>query len=238
MAERDFKGIWIPKEVWLDENLSAIEKVILAEIDSLDRSEQGCTAGNEYLADFCQCSVPTVTRAIKKLTDYGYLRLQSFDGRHRELKSCLIKMIRQTTQNDEADTSKRLAINTDNNTSTNSKGRKKDGYARLINEYTDDEDLKQALFDFIAMRQMIKKPMSDQALKQLFTKLDNLTPSIDEQVQILQQSIFHNWQSVYPLKEESRQMPVREQAPKTVGVHFESERSFDDDDDIYFDPAR
>ena len=33
---RDFKGVWIPKDIWLNENLTMLEKVILIEIDSLD----------------------------------------------------------------------------------------------------------------------------------------------------------------------------------------------------------
>jgi hypothetical protein len=40
--ERDFKGVWIPKEIWLDERLNALEKIILTEIDSLDATERGC----------------------------------------------------------------------------------------------------------------------------------------------------------------------------------------------------
>ena len=32
--EREFKGVWIPKEVWLNNELSLVEKALLAEIDS------------------------------------------------------------------------------------------------------------------------------------------------------------------------------------------------------------
>ena len=46
---RDFKGVWIPKEIWLNTDLSIIEKVLLVEIDSLDNSDRGCFASNEYL---------------------------------------------------------------------------------------------------------------------------------------------------------------------------------------------
>ena len=38
---RDFKGIWIPKEIWESENLSIMEKVLFVEIHSLD-NERGC----------------------------------------------------------------------------------------------------------------------------------------------------------------------------------------------------
>ena len=53
-VNRDFKGVWIPREVWLDSRLSMLDKGILAEIDSLDMSDSGCFASNEHLADFCQ----------------------------------------------------------------------------------------------------------------------------------------------------------------------------------------
>jgi hypothetical protein len=42
---RDFKGVWIPKDVWLDHNLTWMEKLLLVEIDSLD-AEKGCFASN------------------------------------------------------------------------------------------------------------------------------------------------------------------------------------------------
>jgi hypothetical protein len=35
---RDFKGVWIPKEIWINTDLSIIEKVLLVEIDSLDKA--------------------------------------------------------------------------------------------------------------------------------------------------------------------------------------------------------
>ena len=40
--ERDFKGIWIDRKIWLDNRLNALDKIILAEIDSLDATDDGC----------------------------------------------------------------------------------------------------------------------------------------------------------------------------------------------------
>lgn len=85
--ERQFKGIWIPKEIWLDDNLSALDKVILAEIDSLDNSDDGCYASNEHIAEFCQCTARKVSSAITKLKDLGYIYIKAFDGRKRVIKS-------------------------------------------------------------------------------------------------------------------------------------------------------
>lgn len=104
MDKREFRGIWFPASVWLDSNLTAIEKFVLMEIDSLD-GEKGCYASNKYLSDFCQCSESTVSRAITKLRELGYIRIESFDGRTRVLHSCLVKLTRQTRQIDKADSS-------------------------------------------------------------------------------------------------------------------------------------
>ena len=241
MAERDFKGVWIPKEVWLDDRLSATEKVILAEIDSLDRGTVGCTAGNEYLAEFCQCSVPTVTRAIKKLTDLGYLGIKSFDGRRREISSLLI---RQPNQNDEADTSKRLAINIDNNTDINIKKEKKTNFDKIIESFTDNEELQEALRGFIAHRKTIKKPLSDHSLRLSLKRLVSLSDAEDLQIAIVNQAVERGWQGFYPLKDDyepaqQRPAPRKEQPKQPTGVHFEQERehNYDDDDSLFFDPA-
>lgn len=102
MPERDFKGIWIPASVWLDERLNALEKVILAEIDSLD-GEHGCWAGNDYISQFCQCSSSKVSKSVSKLIDLGYVRVESFNGRNRVLRSCLAKNARQSSRIYEAD---------------------------------------------------------------------------------------------------------------------------------------
>ena len=92
---RDFKGVWIPKFIWLDKRLTFLDKVILIEIDSLDSDEKGCWASNEYLAEFCQCSITKVSLAITKLLELNYLELENFNGRQRVLKSCLSKSERQ-----------------------------------------------------------------------------------------------------------------------------------------------
>lgn len=134
MADRDFKGVWIPRNVWLDSRLSMLDKGILIEIDSLDNGESGCYARNEYLARFCQCSERKATEAVSRLIDLGYIRVESFDGRHRVLRSCLpriceadsqnlrgslAEIARQTSKKCEADSQKLRHSNTSNNTSNN-----------------------------------------------------------------------------------------------------------------------
>lgn len=74
---RAFKGVWIPKEIWLSEDLTLQEKVFLVEINSLD-NEEGCFASNGYFADFFQLSNSRVSQIIsnlekKELVSLNYL---------------------------------------------------------------------------------------------------------------------------------------------------------------------
>ena len=64
--ERDFKGIWIPKEVWLSDALTMQEKLFYVEIDSLD-NDNGCFASNGHFADFFDVSKGICTQIIKSL---------------------------------------------------------------------------------------------------------------------------------------------------------------------------
>ena len=54
--------------------------------------------------------------------------------------------------------------------------------------------------DFKIMRNKIKKPMTKRAEILLVNSLNKITSNINEQIKILEQSILHCWQSVYPLK--------------------------------------
>tara|TARA_R110000796_G_C14497240_1_gene428490 strand:+ start:256 stop:1149 length:894 start_codon:yes stop_codon:yes gene_type:complete len=66
MNKKEFKGIWIPKEIWLNDKLTLQEKVFLVEIESLD-NEKGCFAGNEYFAKFFGISKRRASDVINKL---------------------------------------------------------------------------------------------------------------------------------------------------------------------------
>lgn len=111
--ERGFKGIWIPAEIWLDERLTALDKMILAEITSLDTGE-GCFACNKYLADFCGSSESKVVKSIKTLKECGYVEQISFDGRQRVLQSSLTKITMQSSKKYQADWEKSNSLDSKN----------------------------------------------------------------------------------------------------------------------------
>lgn len=75
-------------------------------------------------------------------------------------------------------------------------------YDEQIAEYTGNEELQNALKAFVQMRSFIKKPMTEYALKLMLKKLDELGNSETTKIAILNQSITHNWQGIFPLKDE------------------------------------
>lgn len=86
--QRNFKGIWIPKEIWLMEGLLASEKALWGEIDSLyDEEKGGCFASNEYLAKFNGVKLRRLQVMLSNLKSKGLIKDVSFNGRERILKA-------------------------------------------------------------------------------------------------------------------------------------------------------
>lgn len=79
---RQFKGVWIPAELWLDHSLSITEKVMMVEIGSLQDPVRGCYASNSHFAKFFSLSNSRVSEIISALSARGLLRVELIrDGR-------------------------------------------------------------------------------------------------------------------------------------------------------------
>lgn len=85
---RDFKGIWIPREIWLAKDLHCQEKCLWAEIHSLFSEEKGgCYASNEYLGEFVGVKERRLQEMLANLKRLGWLEQVSFNGRQRILRA-------------------------------------------------------------------------------------------------------------------------------------------------------
>lgn len=85
---RAFQGIWIPKEIWLNQSISMQAKCLWAEIHSLYSEEQdGCFASNDYLCEFMGLKLRRLQELLRELKDAGLLVQSSFNGRQRILKA-------------------------------------------------------------------------------------------------------------------------------------------------------
>lgn len=85
---RDFKGLWIPREIWLHPDLSLHAKCLWAEIYSLhDRNKGGCWASDDYLCNFLSLKTSRLYEIMKELKDLNLLEKVGFNGRTRFLKA-------------------------------------------------------------------------------------------------------------------------------------------------------
>ena len=73
--DRAFRGVFIPAHIWLDKNLNATEKCLMAEIDSLSKIG-GCFASNQYLAEFFDLSKDRISKLISGLKNKGYITVE------------------------------------------------------------------------------------------------------------------------------------------------------------------
>jgi hypothetical protein len=83
---RDFKGVWIPKEIWLSTQLSLMEKVLFVEIHSLD-NERGCFASNRHFADFFNMSDRQIRRYILSLKEKGLISVTILNDTDRIIRA-------------------------------------------------------------------------------------------------------------------------------------------------------
>lgn len=75
-TQRHFKGVWIPKEIWLSADLTWMEKLFIVEIDSLDNGKSGCFASNKHFSEFFNLSTSRCSQIIKSLADKEYIKIK------------------------------------------------------------------------------------------------------------------------------------------------------------------
>ena len=168
---------------------------------------------------FPYASERQIDYALKKLIDCGLVITGNYNksSYDRTLWYAITKVGYSILQNCEMETTKLLNgndeivqpipdintdINTDNN-NNNKKERKKTSYDEILNSMVEDDDVKNTICDYIKMRKLIKKPMTDRAVTMLINKLFKLSNSKQIQIKILEQSILKNWTDIYPYKEEN-----------------------------------
>ena len=86
-------------------------------------------------------------------------------------------------------------------TNKNDKNYKNDKKYIYISEFTENKKLLEAIIDFMKMRDSIKKPMTDKAIKLMLGKLNKYSEVEEIQIKILERSILNNWSDIYELKE-------------------------------------
>lgn len=132
--------------------------------------------------------------------------------KHREaqkLLQCNASMLQGNTIETKCNTEKEKEIEKSReDIDTDKKKKKKSAKADLngmIDSFTENEELKDALKAFLDMRKSIKKPIqTEYAFKLALNKLKQLSDIDSIRIEIVNQSVEHNWQTFYALQNSYR----------------------------------
>ena len=99
-------------------------------------------------------------------------------------------------------------------------------YDEQIAEYTENEELQNALKAFVQMRAFIKKPLTEYGLKLLLNKLSKIGRTDAEKIAIVNRSVEHNWQGFFEIKEETSYQKSSQPEKKYDQNGYDSEEEF------------
>lgn len=130
--------------------------------------------------------------------------------KHREaqkLLQCNASVLQGNTIETKCNTEKEIEKSRED-TETDTKKKKKSAKADLngmIDSFTGNEELKEALKAFLDMRKSIKKPIqTEYAFKLALNKLKQLSDIDSVRIEIVNQSVEHNWRTFYTLQNSYR----------------------------------
>lgn len=72
----NFKGVWIPANLFLSKGLTWTQKLMLVEINSFNKNGLQCFVSNNHLSDHLQISKSGVEKALKGLVEKGMVKRQ------------------------------------------------------------------------------------------------------------------------------------------------------------------
>lgn len=202
-------------------NLKGNELIIYAIIYGFSQAENQIYNGSlQYLADWTNSTKQGVLKNLKSLVDKGCIVKN--DKIINGVKFCeyystkfngVLNKVEQGIQQSLMEGIQQSLPNNINNISINNKEdnkkESKNTYDEIVNSLVLDDDVRNAIYDFIKMRKLIKKPMTDRALTMLINKLNKLSNDKNIQVKILEKSILNNWQDIYEYKEDKNDAVIK-----------------------------
>jgi len=195
MSEREFLGIWIPAEVWLDQRLTMTEKAFMAEVESFSKNGKTFHKSNDTIRQQYGITPKTVQRIIKKLVELELLECY-FNGRVRHLSlGSMGKMSSLHGKNVDSASSKFPHTNTVERTTNNTSEKE------VVYPFTEIEFLETWKAWLQERRDRRYKSYTDNGEQ---AALHNLKKMANDDyriaIAIIQQSIAQGWQGLFELK--------------------------------------
>lgn len=201
--QRQFLGVWIPAEIWLDDRLTLVAKALFAEIESFTGNNKTFHKSNETIQAEYGVSRPTISKTIKQLQALGLVGVR-FDGRTRHL---FVQADRKKFTGRPKETygqkERSLPADRKNDTYTNTGKRTKNNTTKKEVVLPWDTD------SFREVWNTWKDERKDRGTKKYtprgeqtaLHKLQKDSQGVEGvAIQMIQQSIAHGWQGIFPLK--------------------------------------
>ena len=200
------------------EGLKANSKILLLVLMTHRNREKGYAYPSQStLIKKTGLSKNTLLKCLDELEKEGYIKRFKEKGENNKyhidinfINSKVVTSVKNDTSSSiKNDTGGSIKINTlkVRDISNKKEKEKKTNIDKIIEAYTKNDLLVEAIRDFIKMRSTIKKPLTDRALKGILNKLDNFTNNDLDKIEILENSIMNCWQGVFELK--NKKVPTK-----------------------------
>lgn len=199
----------IDNDIIRSDKLKPIQKIVLIAILSYYNEDKGYSFPSHkvLMKDCCVKDKGTLIKAINDLESLGFLKKETVKGKgnkyfieknencnNEKNDSVAIENV------DKIEPTPKVTPKKSKKPSNESSNKKGSSYKELIEAYTKDDNLVEAINDFIDMRKKIKKPLTERALKTVFNKLDKFADNDIDKIEILENSIMNCWQGIFELK--------------------------------------
>ena len=201
------------------EGLKANSKILLLVLMTHRNREKGYAYPSQStLIKKTGLSKNTLLKCLDELEKEGYIKRFKEKGENNKyyidinfINSKVVTSVKNDTSSSiKNDTGGSIKINTlkvRDISNKKEKENKKSNIDKIIEAYTENDLLVEAIKDFIKMRSTIKKPLTDRALKGILNKLDTFASNDLDKVEILENSIMNCWQGVFELK--NKKVPTK-----------------------------
>jgi hypothetical protein len=199
-----FSGVFVPREVLLDNELSANAKLIFAIVQSLD-NDRGCFASNEYIGGMVGICDSAVRASLSVLEDRKYIVRHIDSDGNRSIKTCTTQSFRAEPRQISSDPPPEIqhAPRQISSTYNTRKKRIVNNKTLLLPPLPHGEEFAKAWESWVAYRSELKKPLTSASMVAQLKFLKEQQEH--DAITSIQQSIRSGWLGLFPATKVTKQ---------------------------------